>query len=343
MGKFSIDKSQLNKIAQIAKGAQYPSEREQDEQTAKNEEVILERTPLIKTDSTEHESAQRADQLVATFKTVIPPTGREVDTQRTRVSPHETKLWEGNPRNFAKKSVSNLVPLIQATNGNTVPVFARYNKEGDIEIIAGSRRRQACNELNKLLTVDIIECNDQEADAIAFMENEGRLDVDAFSNGQFLESRYKMRKSDDPSLTIEQYANSFGVERETMNKYLSIGRLPNALKESVLEHATFSRRSCEKLVSAYKNAAKQIGEDDVLVKVNRSGSFKDCSTLIHFIKKLVNNEPEIVVEPAKKWTVGDAKISFKMKKNGARVIELDSNIDNELLKKLEQLIEKPSN
>lgn len=298
----------------------------------------LTRTPLTNVTTT-NDIVQTAEY---THSTVIPPTGREVKTKRIRTEATNTKLWEGNPRNFANKKIDNLLPLIQSTNGNTIPVFARYNNAGDIEIIAGSRRRECCIELNKLLSIDIIECSDQEADAIAFMENEGRLDVDAFSNGQFLLARFNMRKRVEPTLTIEQFANSFSITRETMNRYLSIGKLPHIFKDVVTQQESFKRNTCEKLVSAYRAASKELGEHIVVEKVERAKSFKNAILLIHFIKKLINSEDSIEIEKPRKWSVGEGNINYKIKKNGSRIIELDKDISNDLILKIETLLEKPS-
>lgn len=332
MSKLGLDKSLL---AQIAKGAKYRSE---EEASTDNSDMPLTRTPLTNSNA----FAEPESNAEFTHSTVIPPTGREVKTKRVRVEANITKLWEGNPRNFAKKKVDNLLPLIQSTNGNTIPVFARYDSTGDIEIIAGSRRRECCIELNKLLSIDIIECSDQEADAIAFMENEGRLDVDSFSNGQFLLARFEMRKQKEPSLTIEQFANSFSVTRETMNRYLSIGRLPESFKNVVADQETFKRNTCEKLVSAYKSASKELGEEEVIERVERARNFKTAALLIHFIKKIVNSSDDDKVEKPLKWSLGEGVINLKVKKNGTKVIELDKNISPDILEKIETLLEKPT-
>lgn len=347
MGKFNLSAADKKRMAAIAKGAQYPSEREKSEASQVQEEVVLERKPLSSVPVSPKPSAASSEQTAGhaeaelSFPTVIPPTGREVATRRIRVEANETTLWEGNPRNFAEGPIDNLLPLIQATNGNTVPIFARYDSEGRIQVIAGSRRRRACMELNKLLTVDIIECTDYEADAISYMENEGRLDVDAFSNGQFLLSRFNIRKKEDPSLNVGQFANNFGVERETMSRYLSIGKLPTEFKTAVKDHSTFGRNACLKLMSAYKKASEDLSSEEVIKRVERGAEFKDCPSLIHFIKKLVQAEPELKIDAPKSWSLNESKVSYKMKKNGARVFELDANISAETLRKIEELLEKP--
>lgn len=99
----------------------------------------------------------------------------------------------GNPRNFGIKDISDLLPLIKETGGNSQAVDARMvgNK---IEVIAGSRRRECCIEAGFPLTVDIYEdMNDDDADYLAATENKGRKDINVITDSNYL--RYKFLKN----------------------------------------------------------------------------------------------------------------------------------------------------
>lgn len=202
-------------------------------------------------DAVKYPSEQKAPTSTKLQKNL---PGRILTGERVRIDADKTTLFQLNPRNFSgKNDISDLKPLIIRTGGNSTAVDARL-VDGRIEVIAGSRRRQACLETGLKLTCDVWdEVSDEEACLIAELENSGRSDIDFMGFCSYLATRYELLKKATPDLTMERFGEFYNLTRQYMHEKIAIGRLPAWLKESakIRTGADWSHRQGVKLASAY--------------------------------------------------------------------------------------------
>ena len=279
MQRIKIDTSILK---QASAGATYPSEDNKD-------------TTITNDDKAKKPVKVTSDvQSFNGGETVIPPTGRTATFQRLRIDPNKTILWKGNPRNQVENNVSSLSDLILNTNGNVIPVFARPTGDSEYpyEIIYGSRRRQACIEKNKLLLVDVVVVTDEEADALAYLENEGRLDVHKLGMARYFKYRYELLKEEDPTITVSSFGSRYGYSRQTMHEYFTICNIPKVL-DRVVKSGDWTFNKCLKLAS-YFDGKDALKEQAVLNELHNT--YQVLADLLRDVKKefskVGENKPE---------------------------------------------------
>ncbi|AYV11397.1 ParB N-terminal domain-containing protein [Shewanella algae] len=186
---------------------------------------------------------------------------------RVTTNASQTTLYEGNPRNFGIKDISDLLPLIKETGGNSQAVDARMvgNK---IEVIAGSRRRECCIEAGFPLTVDIYEdMNDDDADYLAATENKGRKDINVITDSNYLRYKFLKKQSSDKSLTVEMFAKQHKMSRQTMQDRFAIAAVPKLLQNGAKQSDAWTLRQAIKLKTLWKKLSES-GETEESLKAN---------------------------------------------------------------------------
>lgn len=189
--------------------------------------------------------------------------------KRVIVKASETTLWEGNPRNFSRDNdIEDLLPLIEKSGGNTQAVDARYNKDGNIEIIAGSRRRRCCIEAGLELVIDLYDdMTDADAMEIAEIENSGRKEVDIIGECDYLYDKFLKLKENDPAMNVEIYSRMNSVDRTLMHLKFSVAKLPDWLKDSS-KNLKWSIRNLKALTAINRQLEEMnIGPDQLNFKL----------------------------------------------------------------------------
>ena len=135
-----------------------------------------------------------------------------------------------------------------SAQGQLVPILARpykieENSEISHEIIYGSRRLKACQELN--LPVKIIEADILNEDALFFMdaENAAREDLSIYEKALI----YKRWIDDKIFSSQEELAQKIGVSRQWIIKSLNFLKLPIYITEALPKYKDLTRLRGDKL------------------------------------------------------------------------------------------------
>ncbi|MBE0361858.1 hypothetical protein PULV_a4264 [Pseudoalteromonas ulvae UL12] len=239
---------------------------------------------------------------------------RKVPKKTIQVDPKKTRLWQGNPRNFALAiSIDDLLPKIKKSKGNLQPVLARKLAVADengctIEVIFGCRRRLSCIEANTLLTADLVDIDDDEAKYLAIEENEGRLDNDFIADCRYLHSEYeRLKVVNNGKLSVEDFAKMNDQARQTMSEKLHIAALPDTLFNSVVDAYSWTLRNSTKVKSAFKKFETKEDKEILLTEL-KSKRFQKVDSLLKFFDEL--NGVEKVVDESE-YKLGDSVVSVK--------------------------------
>lgn len=260
---------------------------------------------------------------------------RKVTKTTIRINADETCLWPGNPRNFAVGvDISDLVPLIKKAKGNIQPVFGRRldrPKDGvEVEIIAGCRRRLSCKETGELLTVDLIDINDEEARYLAELENQGRKDPDLITTCRYLKYLFDQKKQHSPDFTIEQFAVEEGTTRQTMTEKLRLADLPIWLLRSVKDSDSWTFRKGVKIKSLLSR------HSDDIEGLTKDKVFANADSLVKQVESALEQN---LTKKTLSTSVEGIAVNLATNKNGQTVLKLGKGIKPELLDALNQLIE----
>ena len=286
------------------------------------------------------EAVESEEKISESFM-MVPPSGRRARVERVRIHPKKCKYWHGNPRNFGKKDVSDLVPLVKNTNGNIVAVLGRYKKntDGIVELIWGTRRHEACSEANKYLLVDIVDVTDEEADALSFMENAGRKDITALAICRYFNHRFNTLKEEDETLTVGQFAAKYDKDRAQMSKRLSYGGLPVELEEKVENQDSWTYRRLEQ----FNKAVIKLGESTVNSAITSMGeTYKDADQFMRDFKKITEKLGATVDEKPKPkiYRIGEGRAVVDNKANGGLNLRLDGSVAAVVKDELQALLKK---
>jgi ParB/RepB/Spo0J family partition protein len=156
------------------------------------------------------------------------PNGTLVSYERRIIEDASTTtVYKGNPRFGKSPDVTSLRKKLKQTRGNILPVSCRIIN-GVVEVIDGSRRRLASAEEGLPLLCDVITepVSDDIALQLAFMANQERDDPDVFEEAYFFVNAYENEKEWGSGLTIESFADKYGMSRQNMHRYFSISKVP---------------------------------------------------------------------------------------------------------------------
>ncbi len=269
--------------------------------------------------------------------------GRQVDKLTIQTDPLKTKLWHGNPRNFSTNVVvDDLLPQIKAAGTNTVPVYGRYANDAKgqyVEVIAGSRRRLAAEQLSLPLTVDIVDINDDEAYFLAEMENNGRKDLDFIGSYRYLKSRFDTLKH-SVGINVGKFAEKHHMQRQHMSEIINIAELPDALLDCVNDPYTWTHRKLKSLKQIFGQAKKQNNETQFL-DLCQTQTFETASALMIALSKITPGSTKSVTT---NFVVVDGiEIKIKQNSTGGRSINIPAKLSEEKFKLITQFIEAMKN
>lgn len=151
----------------------------------------------------------------------------------------ETAISVKNPRygcNISDASVAPLVAELRAV-GQAHDAIGERRDNGVVEILAGSRRREACRILNRPLRVQIMEnLSPIEALKIANREDRGALEVSLWDK-----SASWLRILDlDPTMKEGQLADAVGEDKSAISRGLALQNAPPEILDLVADKRTIS-------------------------------------------------------------------------------------------------------
>lgn len=270
--------------------------------------------------------------------------------RRVTVRAFDTILWDGNPRNFQNPGngeeehevdVSDLLPKIKVTGGNSQAVDARM-VDGKIQVIAGKRRRLSCGKLDLELTCDVYDdVSDEDATYIAKIENEGRKDIDLLTMSTYLHHRFKEQKEVNSNLTIEAFASKFEMSERTMLDRFRLAKLPEWIKDSCVDRHSWTVRQANSLAAL----CEQLKSYSCYLSAFEEGKRFKLSTPSLVLTKLKSYLPS--TEESKDKSLEDMNITstsnvdYKLafSKKGEVTVKSKAKLTDEQLSKLKEFLQ----
>jgi ParB family transcriptional regulator, chromosome partitioning protein len=157
------------------------------------------------------------------------PVGRMIPIERLEVNPEQPRQFIGD--------LSDLAASIME-KGVLEPILVRHNRENDKFMIISGERRYRASLAAGLKEVPCIEkdVDDAEVAEIALIENLQRKDLTPFEEAEGLQSLIERF-----GYTHEQIARKISNARSSVTETLSIGTLPEDVKESCRRHQVLSK------------------------------------------------------------------------------------------------------
>lgn len=166
----------------------------------------------------------------------------------------------GQPRRHFEEQALQELALSIREHGLLEPIVVRKKGPDRFEIIAGERRWRACQRagLREALVV-VKDVDDKEAFELALIENVQREDLNAIEFAEALD-----RLLSDHGYTQEGLAARVGKDRSTIANALRLLKLPEAVRQGVIEGAL-----SEGHARAILGAGDEANMRDLATKVQR--------------------------------------------------------------------------
>lgn len=141
-------------------------------------------------------------------------------------------------KTFNRESLEELTESIK-TYGVLQPISIRSNGSKYYELVAGERRLRAA-QLAGLTEIPaiLIEVTDSDSAALALIENLQREDLNYMEEAEGYQNLIK-----DHNYTQEQLASIIGKKQSTIANKLRILRLPDSVKEKLIEYNLTERHA----------------------------------------------------------------------------------------------------
>jgi len=241
------------------------------------------------------------------------------------IDPRLCTRWKYADRNSFEFGDTNLLAEDIKRNGQITPVFVRAlngNDKFKYEVIAGSRRLQACLSADLPLKAIVTDVSDTEAATIQIKENE-QLGLSEYSKGLSY-----ARLKEDGKLTQEQLAEIAGCSRKKIQNLLAFEKIDKAIWNAVVNMSKVSARSAETILAiskksnAHKEAIIEIAEE-----IRKGAGSVRIEKLVDEIlnDQLGSKEEEII-------TASNGQVLAAWKKGGI-FFSKDVNIDKKKLNK----------
>lgn len=171
----------------------------------------------------------------------------------TTLDPRDCTRWKYADRSSFEFGDTNGLADDIRVNGQINPIFVRAlnnNANFKYEVIAGSRRLQACQIANLPIKAIVVEATDTQAATIQIKEND-KLALSEFSKGLNFS---KLRKNS--TITQEQLAEIVGCSRRKIQSLLSFAQVDIKIWNAVNNMTKVSAKSAETIL-AISNKSKQ--------------------------------------------------------------------------------------
>jgi len=242
------------------------------------------------------------------------------------VDPRICKRWQYADRNSFEFGDTNILAEDIKRNGQITPVFVRALKDNGkfkYEVIAGSRRLQACLASDLLLKAILTDVTDIEAATIQIKENE-QLRLSEYSRGM---SFAKLKQ--DGKLTQEQLAEVTGCSRKKIQNLLAFEKIDKAIWNAIANMSKVSARSAETILAFSK---KSTAHKEALIEIAEEIRKGAGSVRIEkLVNKILNSEPGKQEEEIITNRTGEVLAVWK---KGGIFFSKNVNVDRRKLNKL---------
>ena len=247
--------------------------------------------------------------------------------QIIKLDPRDCTRWKYADRSLFEFGDTNTLAEDITANGQISPIFVRPlvdNPKFKYEVIAGSRRLQACLNANLMINAIVADVSDAKAATIQIKENE-QIPLSEFSKGIAF-SKLK----EDNTLTQEQLAEIIGCSRKKVHSLLSFAKVDNKIWQAVNNMSKVSAKSAEiilalsKKSNAHKETLIEIAEE-----IRKGAGHRRIAKMVEDILsgQTKGAEEELIESPTgqvlAKWK--DGKLYF------AKDLKLDKNRFNKML------------
>lgn len=259
-------------------------------------------------------------------------------------------IFKDNQRAKSNPDITTLRIKIAKTGGNVMPVTARLLPNGEIEVIAGSRRTKAviAEELALLANVILEPVSEVNAIALAYVENDERSDPDVLDDALYFSKTYETYKKAGLVATVEEFGKIFYMSKVNMGRYLNVATLPNWLFELCprtqtdlqgKDKPTWSLRKAEELYLFYTKNGERI-DSEMKSRISQH-QCNDPDDIIRLLKKELDRP--LVSNLKQSLTAGGKQVGYyeagKRKKTLKIFLSEDApeNVVNEIKRLLESL------
>ncbi len=224
-------------------------------------------------------SASRAIPLPE--KNFVP--AKEAQEGFVELQPKQLSPGRYQPRRIIREPELETLADSIRTQGIIQPILVRKTGEDHYEIIAGERRWRAA-QMAGLVKVPVVikEVSDENAMAIALIENIQREDLNALEEALALE-----RLSKEFNLTHQQVADAVGKSRATVSNLLRLLTLTDEVK-TYLEQSQLEVGHAKVLLTLHGKAQLEAAE----IVVNKGLSVRETERLIDQILTKATNDKE---------------------------------------------------
>ena len=244
-----------------------------------------------------------------------------------KLDPRACTRWKYADRSsFEFGDTNSLADDIKA-NGQITPIFVRELKNDPkfkYEVIAGSRRFQACLNANLMIDAIITDVSDSKAVAIQIKEND-KIPLSEFSKGIAF-----AKLKEDSKLTQEQLAEIVGCSRKKIHSLLAFSKIDKAIWSAVGNMSKISIRSAETILTLanksnrHKEALIEIAED-----IRKGAGCRRIETMVaDIISGKTKNADEEIIESSSGQVIGKWKAG---KLHFAKDIDFDRKKLNKML------------
>ena len=243
------------------------------------------------------------------------------------LDPRDCTRWKYADRSSFEFGDTNALAEDIRANGQINPVFVRPlvdNPKFKYEVIAGSRRLQACLNGNLMINAIITDASDDKAATIQIKEND-QIPLSEFSKGIAFS---KLKK--DSKFTQEQLAEVIGCSRKKVFSLLAFAKVDKKIWDAVANMSKVSAKSAETILAlskksnAHKEALIEIAED-----IRKGAGYRRIEQMVsNIVAGGSNDADEGLVQNASgqvfaKWK--DGKLHF------SKDVELDKARFNQML------------
>ncbi len=283
------------------------------------------------------------------YKLRLIPSSEIEDT--TYKSPYNRR----SDMHLSMGAVLDILPEIQRDKRNQHPAYGFVDKDGNIEILAGMRRRKAVSLVEDgVFAVLVTTTLDEEERKALARSSDVYQEPTAIDIGfSIIEYKDRVAKSgDNAKVTRDELAEIFGIAQGKVTECVAFANLPSELYSLFPSLAAIEYRFLRDIAKVHKKCEPQLRKaiNDAIsqglrVTVNPQD---DTDTLKANCKELQNTLLEMVStkKPAKKppvtrWSKVKAKkgVKVKVNANGTVALQIDEDkADQKVIDKLYELL-----
>ncbi len=317
----------------------------------KSDVLVAEKVPVLKNPSSSPSPAPNRINSSAETQLYDLPSGKKCRFITKTIDSRKCIVWLGNARDQDKISRTELEALKSSISaqGQLIPALARPNKNGEKagefthELIFGSRRLKACQELN--LPIKIIEADLSDEDALYFMdaENASREDLSLYEKATI----YSKWIEDRTFESADDLSKKLGLSKRWVNKLLTLLRIPRFIVDALPDLKDLTKGRAEKLFALYSTNPEL--DSMIQSEIDRLKLEKESYTgdefferILGFLKaqKATNNSKSAWDEKEISSEDGEAVLVLKKSKSGKIKIEINKHLSPKKVSKLLENIEK---